>query len=365
MTSAYVSGGAIGDVLYIKCPLATAQEFRRQHGILFRYGGDTTHHPDLSLDTVGLVLGVTPNGANSCIAAKLIEADDNSTEGHTLANANLVKINGSAQPDGADMPPAISYAGIKMRNITQELEHSLNVTRRANALDTEVGNAYKEGKRDAFEQHGLGIEDMLWFSQFYDGLDAETGQQLSLTQGVLPMIREYMPSHVFDYCKDTNFSGKSWLAGGRKWVDGALKMLARWGALQNKLGICGDGFVEALNDLAYATGMVNLESGADEFGLQITKWRTASGILKLATHPRFSTDDAMQNACAIIEPSALKLRYVTDTMFKEDKSFDNGGPNSRNAIFESYYSDIGLEYTNPERFGLLLGSGWDNELDPA
>ena len=73
LSSAYVSGGVAGSVLYIKMVAADIIHFREGHTVLLRDASDFT------TDVVAKVTTVASNGVNSYIAVKLLEADDNSS----------------------------------------------------------------------------------------------------------------------------------------------------------------------------------------------------------------------------------------------------------------------------------------------
>ena len=122
MSTAYTTGGAAGDTLYVKVAAAVAQEMRAGHQVLLR---NTANYLD---DANAKVIDVTVNGALSCVTVKLLEADPTTTG---IADCNRILVIGNINPEGGSMPDAIAYDPTKYYNYTQIFRTPLSITRTA------------------------------------------------------------------------------------------------------------------------------------------------------------------------------------------------------------------------------------------
>jgi len=358
LSTAYTSGATAGTTLYVKMSAADVASFRVGHQVLLRDASD------LTVDVNVKVISKVVNGASSYIACYLLEADDNSTAGD-LSDCDAALIIGNINSEGAAMPDAISYDPAKWYNYTQIFRTPLEMTRTAMKTRLRTGDQYKEAKRECLEMHSIEMEKAFLFGVPSER-SGDNGKPERTTLGLIPAIKGgyngvTSAGLVSNFKLDTDYSADSWLASGEDWLDTRLEQIFRYGASE-KLAFAGSGAILGINKLIKAGGNFDYTSTTADYGIQVTKWRTAFGVINLMTHPLLSFEVTTRNSLVIFEPKDLKFRYIDDTMFKADKQMSEGGWANRDGIKEEYLTEGGLEYHHPDGWGYLNGVGQDNTL---
>lgn len=345
----YVSGAVAGDTLYFRMAEATADEFRVGHQALIR---DADH---LDVDVNVKVTAVVKNGGSSYVAGKLLEADDNGAT-TDLSNADTILIIGNINAEGAPMPDAIAYDPTKFFNYTQIFRNPLDITRTARRTHLRTGDAYKEAKREALEQHSIEMEKAFFFGVRSENTGTN-GKPERTTMGLVNFIKIGAPANVKDFTLDTAFSGKTWLQSGEEWFDGMLELIFRFGGTE-KMIFAGSGAILGINRLVKSSGQMNISPTTTSYGLKVLHWMTPFGDVFLKTHPLFSYDATMRNTMIIVEPRYLRYRYIDDTMFIEDDG--KHGQLRKDGTTEEYLTECGLELHHPTTMGMLSGIGQNN-----
>jgi hypothetical protein len=359
LSAAYAGGGVAGDVLYIVVLTTLANRIREGHQILLRDASD------YSVDVVGKVTGVTRGTTNSVLAVKLLEDDDNGTGGtHDLQDADTFKIIGNINPEGGEMPDAIALNPSKVYNYTQIFRTPLSITRTARKTKLRTGDQYQKAKAEALEMHSWEMElAFLW------GIRTENvgdnGKPERTTMGVINFIRQYAPANCDDYTLNVTYGGMDWLTGGETWLKAMLEQIFRYGA-EEKLCLCGSGFLLGIDALASNNGYINLQPAEKTYGLQIRSWLTPFGTIHMKTHPLFSYDATTRNMGILLEPKEMTYRYIDDTQFygeTSSKTHPEGYGNRRlDGTNEEFLTEAGLEFGLPQKCAVLNGVGLDNEL---
>jgi hypothetical protein len=352
-TTAYVSGGVAGDVVYIRIDDSVANYIRVGHQILLR---DASHY---DVDVVGEVVFVdVVSGTNlSTLGVKLLEADDNGAT-TDLSDCDSFKIIGNINSEGAEMPDAIQRDPTEWYNYTQIFRTPLSITRTARLTKLRTENDYQKMKREALETHGIEMENAFWWGIRTLGT-GDNGKPKRTTLGLINWIRANIAANCDDYSLNTDYATDAWTTSGEIWFDIMLEQMFRYGSSE-KLAVCGSGALLGINRLAKAGGQVNLVPGAAEYGIKVIQWITPFGVLNLKTHPLFSYDATTRNMMVIFEPKDLIYKYITDTTFYLDKEKDSRNGKRLDATIEEYLTECGLEFHHPEKCGILNGVGVDS-----
>lgn len=359
LSVAYTTGGVVGDVLYIQVAAALAARIRAGHQILLRDASDYT------VDVNAKVVSVVVSGANSVLAAKLLEDDDNSTSGDLSDCDNLLVI-GNINPEGGEMPNAIALDPTKHYNYTQIFRSPLSITRTARLTRLRTGDDYQKAKRECLEMHSIELE-LAYIWGVKTEFIGDNGKPERTTAGIIPWIKDNAASNVDDYTLNTDYSSQGWTTGGETWLKAMFEQIFRYGAGE-KLALVGSGALLGIDALASGAGhsIQNLQPGGKTYGLAITKWITPFGVINMLTHPLFSFDVTTRNMMLILEPKELEYKYVTDTTFygeSSDKKHPEGyGQGRIDGTIEEYLTECGLEFGFPLKCGLLNGVGLDNTL---
>jgi hypothetical protein len=357
----YAGGGAEGDTVYVSITAALGNRIREGHQILLRDASD------YSVDVNGKVTGVT-RGAITVLAVRLLEDDDNSvvTPPNDLQTCDNFKIIGNINPEGGEMPDAIALNPSKVYNYTQIFRTPLSITRTARKTRLRTGDQYQKAKSEALEMHSWEMElAFLW------GIRTENigdnGKPERTTMGVINFIRQFAAANCDDYTLNPNFQGQDWEQGGEEWFKAMLEQIFRFGA-EEKLCLCGSGFLLGIDALATYEGHINLSPAQKTYGMQIRSWLTPFGVIHLKTHPLFSYDATTRNMGIILEPKEMTYKYIDDTAFYGEtsaKTHPEGYGNRRlDGTNEEYLTECGLEFGLPQKCAVLNGVGLDNELTP-
>ena len=357
LSVAYVAGGVAGDTVFVQVTTLLANRIRQGHQILLR------DESDYRVDVVGKVTEVTRGAVNAVLAVRLLEADNNSPA-NDLSNADNFKIIGNINPEGGEMPDAIARDPVQVFNYTQIFRSPLSMTRTALNTTLRTPNDYQKTKSEALEMHSWEMElAFLWGIRTQN--IGDNGKPERTTLGVINFIRQFAPNNVDDYTLNPTYAGQTWAAGGEVWLKAMLELVFRLGA-EEKLCLCGSGFLLGIDTLAMTSGQINLTPGQKVYGMQIREWLTPFGTIRMKTHPLFSFDATTRNMGILLEPKELEYKYITDTTFfgeSSSKSHSSGyGQRRVDGLFEEYLTECGLEFGLPEKCGLLNGVGLDNTL---
>jgi hypothetical protein len=352
LLTAYVSGGVVGTVLYLKVSAADIIHFRVGHSVLMRDASDDT------LDTVGKIVGVAANGVNSYLSVMLLESDDNGAA--FLVQCDTLLVIGNMNAEGAAMPSAIAYDPTKLTNYTQIFRTPLSITRTARKTKLRTGDQYKEAKREALELHGIEMEKAFLFGIPYEGTGSN-GKPERMTEGLITHIRTNNSSCVSNFQTDATYHGKNWLddGGGEDFLFEFLEVLFRYGR-QEKLAVCGTGALMGLNKLAQANGHFTMTSTTKSYGINVSEFVTPFGVVYFKTHPLFNVEATLRNSMVLFEPENCVYRYIDDTTFYGEggKSAAEGTNGGRiDGSSEEYLTECGLEYHHPYTAGFLNGIG--------
>jgi len=357
LSVAYVTGGVAGDTLYVQMTTLLANRIRIGHQILLR------DESDYRVDVVGKVTDVTRGSTNSVLAVLLLEDDDNSAD-NNLSDCDNFKIIGNINPEGGEMPDAVSLDPVKVYNYTQIFRTPLSITRTARKTRLRTGDQYQKAKAEALEMHSWEMElAFLW------GIRTENigdnGKPERTTMGVINFIRQFAPANVDDFTLNIDYAGQTWAAAGEIWLKAFLERLFRYGA-EDKLVLCGSGFLLGIDALAQSSGQINLQPGQKTYGMQIREWLTPFGTIFMKTHPLFSHDATTRNMGVVLEPKELGYNYIDDTTFfgeSSKKDHPEGyGQRRIDGTNEEYLTECGLEFGLPQKCGVLNGVGLDNNL---
>jgi hypothetical protein len=348
LTSAYVTGGVAGDVVYAQCTAAVASEFRVGHQVLLR---NTSNYLD---DTNAKVVAVIQNGASSYVACKLLQADPTTTG---IADVNRILVIGNINSEGGAMPDAIAYDPTKYSSYTQIFRTPLSITRTARLTKLRTGDQYKEAKREALQLHGIEMEKAFLWGYGYE-TTGSNGKPERSTWGIIPFILAN-GGITSDFSSDAGYTDTAWLTSGEEWLDEHLEELFRYGSGE-RLAVCGSGTILGINKLVKTLGNFQLVAKTMSYGIQVLEWVTPFGVIYLKRHPLFSYETTNRNSMLCMDASNLKYRYVTDTTFYDDPDKKNTGRNRVDGTDEEFLTEAGLEIHHPSTFAFLNGFNTDN-----
>ena len=351
LSTAYVSGGTAGDTVYVKMAEALADEFRSGHQVILRDVSDYT------MTVVCKVTGVVKNGANSYIACKLLEDDDNGVG--DLSDCDYVSIIGNINPEGGAMPDAIAYDPTKYYNYTQIFRTPLSITRTARKTRLRTEDQYKKAKGEALEMHSIEMEKAFLWGIATEGV-GDNGKPERTTQGVISFISAnggIVSNYITE--DDALWNGQTWLNGGEDWLDTQLEQIFRYGS-SDRLAYVGSGALLHINRLAKDTGQWNFTPSTAEYGISVMSWTTPFGTIHMKRHPLFSYEAVNRTSMLIFDPKDVNSRVIDDTTFYADPDKKNTGAGRIDCTDEEFLTEIGCEWHHPQKCAWLNGFGSDN-----
>lgn len=335
--------------LYVKMSADDVSKFRP---------GLTVHlvkKDDSTKEVYGKVTQVIPNGANSSVAVKL-RADVSAGDGNGV---DYIRIIGTSNAQGAARPESQLRKPEKFTNFTQIFRDPLSMTRTALQTRLRTVESRKEARRQALEYHAIRMEKA-FINEIASETVGDNGQPETTTRGIIPSIKAYAPDNIDSFKRNSDFTG-TWIAEGKDWFNAKLEQVFRYGDTE-KLGLCGSGALEGINQLAEHYGTIQLTARQVDYGLQVVEWVTAHGIAYLMSSPLFTQDVFRRNSILFVEPRKLKFRYIQDTIFKTDIDYDNmtASDLGKDAAEEEFLTEAGLEMHFPQHMALLEDVGLNN-----
>jgi len=264
------------------------------------------------------------------------------------------------------MPDAIALNPVQVHNYTQIFRTPLSMTRTALKTRLRTDNDYQKAKSEALEMHSWEMELAILWGIMSQNI-GDNGKPERTTMGVIPFIRQYAAANVDDFTLNATYAGQTWAAGGETWFKAMLELIFRYGS-EDKLCLCGSGFLLGIDALAMAGGQINLQPAQKTYGMNIRSWITPFGTIHMKTHPLFSFDATTRHMGLILEPKELGYRFIDDTTFfgeNSSKSHSSGyGQRRIDGLNEEYLTEAGLEFGLPQKCGVLNGVGLPNNLTP-
>jgi hypothetical protein len=310
-----------------------------------------------TVDVNGVVVSTLLAGANSYVAVKLLEADDNhdSSSSYNLATVDRITNLGAIGSESGASPQSVTYDPTAFENYAGTIRTPYEVSGVAMETRLRAGKSLDDEQRRATLRHGLAIERRLLFSVKSDHTGAN-GKPAPTTQGLIPAIRANASSNVSNYTTASAFNGQDWTVGGADWMKTYFEQIFRYGD-DTKMAFCGSGCLLGIDKLAETFGSVNLRPRQTVFGLAVHEWVTPFGTIMIRNHPLLTKDPTTRNMMVLFEPDKLKYRYVRnrDTKLREDI-----GSKEIDGRKDEYLTQCGLEYHGMNGFGILDGFNQDN-----
>jgi len=372
LTTAYTTGGVAGDTLFAKVVealpagyghsfpgQAMVGEFREGMHVVLRSSVDDT------VDVVARVTGRKVNGTSSYVAVKLLEADDNSSRGYDLSDADYIYIIGNANPMGGYPVDPVNYLPVSVNNHTQIFKEPLQFT--GSDLETKLRTAkireqkLKQKRFDTRLRHMLDIETTLLFSILHENTDTENSESEWSMMGIFEFVRTYASQNIDNFQFNATYSGKKWLEKGKEWINTALNANFKYKPREginpmDRLGLIGLDGLEALNNLALAHGQQELKPQAKAFGIQVVDWYTSGGVVHFMVHPLFNQNVTLNRSALIMHPRNLEYVWLRN----RDTKRRDVTPKGFDGIKEEYMTECAFRYYNAPMWSIIHGIGGDS-----
>lgn len=218
------------------------------------------------------------------------------------ADAYLTKVSPRYE-EGSGAPMSVIRNPTKLYNYTQIVKTSYEITRTADKTYARTGSALTNDKKRRMTDHSTSLEHMLLFGRRSE-VTGPNGKPMRTTGGV----RSFLQTNVKVYTTTPTLN--SFLDALAPMFDFDIG-----DAGNERLGLCGNGFLMSLNKLVMNSSQVriNYDSPIELYGMKLFRLTLPQGTIYLRTHPLLNAHARWTYSAFFIEPSNLRYRYITDT----------------------------------------------------
>jgi hypothetical protein len=229
----------------------------------------------------------------------------------------LLKI-GSAYEEGSASPEATSRKPTKLSNYTQIFKTTYRLTNTAKETRFRTGDPVKNDKKRKMFDHAVAQELAMLFGRPHE--TTGSGNKPKRYSGGL---YHYLAAH---YNATTTPTIKIWTTTAvtqENILDATHGVFdyGYTGAGNERIGLCGNGFLNYLNKIVLADSatQLNYDGTIKVFGMELQTWRLPQGTIYLRSHPLMNVNTRFTNGCFLINPAAIKYRPLRnrDTKFKD------------------------------------------------
>jgi len=256
-----------------------------------------------------------------------------------IPDDEVLVVIGSAYNEGADTPEAISVTASTVANYTQIFRTALKLTGTMKATYLRTGEVEAELKREAAERHAIEMEYAFLFGAKYQSSDAGYGaaQILRSTGG----LTEFVTTNVVDAGGTISIS---------EWESFLESVFLIPGSKSEKLMLCGNKSLTALNAMARSYGEISLVPTSEAFGMKLSRWETPYGTLYLKGHPLLSQNTQFNDWGFVVDTSNIVYRPLKgrDTKFLKDRQSPGV-----DAIICEFLTEAGLEVRHEQTHGII------------
>ena len=254
-----------------------------------------------------------------------------------------IQLIGNAHEEGSAKPTSVAHLGAPVYNFTQIFRNAWDHTGTAKAVQWHTGDQVAQNKADAGVYHSEAIERQLMWGVRTHGIN--NGQPWRTFNGLQAQLTTNVTSQTIN-------GGDTRWADVNSWLQGIYEKNIK-GKPNERVFFCGNGVMSVLNDIARLEGVMNLEPGTAEFGLQVKRWITPFGDMSLVTHPLFTESPHFTKDLVAWHPAAAKIRWLRAT---HNDNYDRDG--SRAGVDADYgvvTSELSFEYDGEATGGYFSG----------
>lgn len=277
--------------------------------------------------------------------------------GNTTRAITLIQM-GNAFEEASTRPTAVSLVARRASNYTQIFRNSWAVSKTLAASQVMAGDSpVAESKRDCAAFHSLAIEKSLFFGQ--RSLTTKNNQPYHTMDGIINVIVNNAPGNV-----TTLGAGAG---GGTTWTDMEAALDKPLHVSTGPQGgnvrtiFCGGMAKRGFTDIARKNSNYNVEQDGPsnqltEWGMEVTKLRTARGRFEIIEHPLFNAygmNSPLAKLAIIADLSALRVGYLRRTaedLYNEKGAVVDSSIDAQGGVLTT---ELTMEIMNPGAFGIL------------
>lgn len=259
-----------------------------------------------------------------------------STIGNIANDCYITKI-GSAWAEGSDAPDVSLRNPTKLHNYCQIFKTAVGETVTASKTHTRTGNSWDNDKKRKSFDHSVDMEFSFLFGKHYE--DTSGTYPKRYTGGLLEFITTNRTIFSTTPTEDTLLA--------------ALYPVFNYqsaGAGDERIGFCGNGFLNSLNKLARNSTytQIQFKDIVEIYGMKLQRWILPQGTFAFKTHPLLNTHGRYSYSAFIIDPTGLVYRPLRDTKFEDNIQLP--GSDTRKG---QWLTEAGLEVHHEETMAYI------------
>lgn len=260
-----------------------------------------------------------------------------------IADNEVLVVIGTAFEEGSPRPTARGLTSVYVSNFTQIFRNAWAVTDTARASLAEMGfSNIAENRKDCALLHSVEIESAIIFGQAK--MDTTGSQPLHATQGIVDAVEQYAPGNTTVLGATTSYAQ---LISA---IEPAWTYSHDMGDSRSRMVFAGSGAMRVFNEIALASGTVQIQAGATSFGFSFNRFFFYKGSIIMVEHPLLNGMGAgMQNMAIGVDMPAVKLAYMDgrDTRPEEYGGTGRNNANGVDADGGSLTTEFAVELLNP------------------
>ena len=274
-----------------------------------------------------LVVAADPSSAGTVIVTRAALGSTVSTipVGTILMKASTIFSEGSGAPKSATRNP------VKDFNYTQIFKTTYDITRTANQTRARTGNARANDKKRKMFDHSVSLEHGMLFGRRSE-LTGSNGKPVRSTQGLVTGLVNSGRSTVFK----SAVTEATFLAA----IQDLFDFSTGSGAGDERMVLGGNRFMMSLNQLVKAQGQIQFGDTVKFYGMNLTRYVTPLGNLYFKRHPLFNQSTLLSSSAIVLDPSAIRYRYLQDTVAKDNIQLPD-----EDLVKGQWLTECGLELT--------------------
>lgn len=305
----------------------------------------------------------TANYANEIVRVATVTDDTHFTIVRGQAGSSAASITdnsfftliGSAYEEGTGAPAATTRNPTKLYNYTQIFKDSYSITNTAKATYARTGDPIKNDKKRKMFDHSTRMEMAFLFGKRYEiASGAVAGKPQRFTGGLMFFLaanaggtRVVVKSSAYtagnmnlfiDDVKDVfDYTGEGATGGDERIV------------------LCGNGFLNVMNQLAVKAGVINFGDIVKVYGMQFVQLVTPQGTFYFKSHPLMNVHPVYTNTAFVIDPPSLYYRPLDGRDTKPDDNIQLPGEDAQKG---QWIGEVGLEFHHLQTMKCVTNATW-------
>lgn len=269
----------------------------------------------------------------------------------SITSSHHVQLVGNAHEEASEKPVAVSQQGTPRSNLVQIYRNAWAISGTAKVIKFRTGDKLARNKRQCAMYHSEDIERSWLYGKKH--LGTLNGNQFRMTDGILTQIESFGGTvmSAASPVSATPTAGRLSSADLGEFIRQVFAVGIK-GQPNERISFNGDIVTKVLNDIAKIDGDYTFQSGESQLGINVQKFLTPFGTLKMLTHPMMNENPVWARELYVLHPGGLRKRMLRDTF---EENYDKAGlrANGKDADEGLMTTEGGPEVGGARAMGIL------------